>query len=119
MTTRNLELKELPDLLPSREGARKQLRNGGGVLYAMFEKYSFQKSNYYRFTNTPLQPHSLPAPSQEGNKNQIADNHNLFPFFLTGCIFHCQQDKLVTLIYCDLPRIKVKQPLTYHRKFMA
>jgi hypothetical protein len=78
MIIRNLELKELPDLLPSREGVRKQLRNGRGVLYAMFDRYSFQKSNCYRFTNTPLQPHSLPAPSQEGNKNQIADNHSIF-----------------------------------------
>jgi hypothetical protein len=78
MTIRNLELKELPDLLPSREGVRKQLRNGRGVLYAMFGRYSFQKSIYYGFTNTPLQPHSLAAPSQEGNKNPIAGNHKKF-----------------------------------------
>jgi hypothetical protein len=41
MTIRNLELKELTNLLPSREGVRKQLRNGRGVLYAMFGRYSF------------------------------------------------------------------------------
>jgi hypothetical protein len=75
MTIHNLELKDLTDLLPSREGVRKQLRNGRGVLYAMFYRYSFQKSIYYRFTNTPLQPHRLPAPSREGNQNQIAGNH--------------------------------------------
>jgi hypothetical protein len=68
MTIRNLELKDLIYWFPSREGARKQLRNGRGVLYAMFSKYPFQNANYYRFTNTPLQPHSLPAPSREGNK---------------------------------------------------
>jgi hypothetical protein len=78
MTILNLELKELTNLLPSREGVRKQLRNGRGVLYAMFRKYPFQNANYYRFTNTPLQPHSLAAPSREGNKNQIAGNHNKF-----------------------------------------
>jgi hypothetical protein len=65
MTIGNLELKDLIYWIPSREGARKQLRNGRGVLYAIFEKYSFQKSIYYRFTNTPPQPHSLPAPSRE------------------------------------------------------
>jgi hypothetical protein len=75
MTIRNLELKDLIYWIPSREEARKQLRNGRGVLYAMFRKYPFQNANYYPFTNTPLQPHSLPAPSREGNKNQIADNH--------------------------------------------
>jgi hypothetical protein len=64
----NLELKDLIYWIPSREGARKQLRNGRGVLYAMFRKYPFQNANYYRSTNTPLQPHSLPAPSREGNK---------------------------------------------------
>jgi hypothetical protein len=78
MTIRNLELKDLTNLLLSREGVRKQLRNGRGMLYAMFGKYSFQKSIYYRFTNTPLQPHRLPAPSREGNKNQIAGNHKKF-----------------------------------------
>jgi hypothetical protein len=68
MTIRNLELKELIYWIPSREGARKQLRNGRGVLYAMFRKYPFQNANYYRFTNTPLRPHSPPTPSREGNK---------------------------------------------------
>jgi hypothetical protein len=88
MTIRNLELKESPDLLPSREGVRKQLRNGRGVLYAMLVRYSFKKSNYYRFTNTPPQPHSLPAPSQEGNKNQIAGNHNIFIYVFTFYMRH-------------------------------
>jgi hypothetical protein len=54
MTIRNLELKDLIYWIPSREGARKQLRNGRGVLYAMFRKYPFQNANYYHFTNTPL-----------------------------------------------------------------
>jgi hypothetical protein len=70
MTNRNLELKELTFRFPSREGARKQLRNGRGVLYAMFRKYPFQNANCYRFINTPLRPHSLPTPSQKGIKTK-------------------------------------------------
>jgi hypothetical protein len=68
MTTRNSKSKHLMHWLPSREGVRKQLRYGRGVLCAMFSKYPFQKSNYYRFVNTPLQPHNLAAPSQEGEQ---------------------------------------------------
>jgi hypothetical protein len=75
MTIRNLKLMGLIYWIPSREGVRKQLRNGRGVLCAMFSEKSFQNSDCYCFINTSLQPHSLPAPSQEGNKNQMADNH--------------------------------------------
>jgi hypothetical protein len=89
MTIRNLEFKGLTYWSPSREGARKQLRNGRGVLYTMFSKRPFQRLNYYIFINTPLQPHHLPtflcatakakaARGQEGNKNQTGDNHRTF-----------------------------------------
>jgi hypothetical protein len=44
MTILNLELKELTNLLPSREGVRKQLRNGRGVLYARLSKLFFSKA---------------------------------------------------------------------------
>jgi len=77
MTTCNLELKGLMCWFPSREGVRKQLRIGRGVLYAILSKYPFQKSNHNRFINTPLQPHYQPAPSREGNKNSIIDSHKV------------------------------------------
>jgi hypothetical protein len=75
MTIRNLELKDLIYWFPSREGARKQLRNGRGVLYAMFRKYPFQNANYYRFTNTPTAAQSTRPLSRGEQKTQIADNH--------------------------------------------
>jgi hypothetical protein len=83
MTICNLELKDLTYRFPSREGARKQLRNGRGVLYAMFSKWPSQKSNYYRFINIPAAAH-LPSPfcpagrSQGVNKNQITNNHQKY-----------------------------------------
>jgi gliding motility-associated-like protein len=93
MAIRNLELKNLTDLLPSRPRAalalavaqrwvRKQLRNGRGVLYAMFSKYPFQNTDYYRFINAPPQPHNLPAPSREGNEKRMVGLLKKY-FFIT------------------------------------
>jgi hypothetical protein len=75
MTIQNLELKELIYWLPSREGVCKQLRNGGGVLYAMFNERPFQTSNYYRFINAPLQQYNLP--SQKRDKNPMPHNNRI------------------------------------------